>query len=184
VLHGPPGCGKTHLADVWRGRSGARAVAPDALTIENVPELVGPASSVVVDAAESAAPRPLLHLVNLMAERSGHLLLTARQPPQLWPVALPDLRSRLLAMPAVAVLPPDDALIGIVLFKLFSDRQIVVGDEVTAYLVRHMERSFAAARRIVAAIDRAALSAHRAISLPLAREVLAREGMGDDQSSS
>jgi chromosomal replication initiation ATPase DnaA len=184
IVYGPPGCGKTHLAHVWRGRSGARAIAPDALTIENVPELIGSASPVVVDDADTAAERPLLHLVNLMAERGDHLLLTAREPPLRWPAALPDLRSRLLAMQAAAVQSPDDALIGGVLQKLFADRQILVSDEVALFLLSHMERSFAAARRIVAALDRTALAARRAITLPLAREVLAREALGEDQSSS
>jgi chromosomal replication initiation ATPase DnaA len=183
IVYGPPGCGKTHLAHVWRGRSGARAIAPDALTIENVPELLGSASS-VVDDADTAAERPLLHLVNLMAERGDHLLLTAREPPQRWPATLPDLRSRLLAMQAVAVQSPDDALIGGVMRKLFADRQISVSDEVVVFLLRHMERSFAAARRIVAALDRTALETRRAITLPLAREVLAHDGNGEDQSSS
>ncbi|HLB80138.1 MAG TPA: DNA replication protein, partial [Dongiaceae bacterium] len=31
AVHGPPGCGKTHLASVWRARSGAIAVEPAAL---------------------------------------------------------------------------------------------------------------------------------------------------------
>jgi chromosomal replication initiation ATPase DnaA len=184
ILYGPPGCGKTHLAHVWQERSGARAIAPDALTIENVPELIGAASSVVVDAADTAAERPLLHLVNLMVERAGHLLLTGRDRPQVWPAALPDLRSRLLAMPMVAVHSPDDALIRGVLLKLFADRQILVSDEVAVFLLHHMERSFAEARRIVAALDRAALAAQRAITLSLARAVLAREGTSEDQSSS
>lgn len=27
VIHGPPGCGKTHLASVWRARTDARVLA-------------------------------------------------------------------------------------------------------------------------------------------------------------
>src|SRR5437763_1943381 len=77
---------------------------------------------------------------------------------------------------AVAVRAPDDALIGAVLLKLFADRQLEVGEDVVVFLLRHMERSFAAARRIVAALDRAALVARRRITVPLAREVLAAEG--------
>ena len=175
VLHGPPGCGKTHLAHVWQARSGAPSLAPAALTVASLPELLDRATAVVIDGAEAAAERPLLHLVNLLAERSGHLLLTASGPPSRWPTALPDLRSRLLAMPAVAVQPPDDALIGAVLLKLFADRQLTVSEDVVAFLLHHMERSFAAARRLVAALDQAGLAEKRPITVPLARAVLAQE---------
>jgi chromosomal replication initiation ATPase DnaA len=174
VLHGPPGCGKTHLAHVWQARSGAVLRAAEALTPDDPADLAGNAA-LVIDGAERAAERSLLHLINLVAERGGHLLLTAAAPAARWTTALPDLRSRLVAMPDVAVLAPDDALIGAVLLKLFADRQLSVGEDVIVFLLRHMERSFAASRRIVAALDRAALVAQRRITVPLAREVLAGE---------
>src|SRR5262249_28668006 len=110
VLWGPSGCGKTHLAHVWRSRSAAVAIDPAALTGAAVPELLGAAPAAVLDDALHAAAQPLFHLVNLIAERRGALLLTAEQPPAQWQVPLPDLRSRLLALPAVAVRPPDDGL--------------------------------------------------------------------------
>ncbi len=176
VLHGPEGCGKTHLTHVWRARSGAPAIAPEALTVANLPVLVGEGRAAVVDGAERAAEQALLHLVNLIAERRGTLLLTAAAPPARWGTQLADLRSRLLAAPLAAVLPPDDALIGAVLLKLFADRQLIVGEEVIHFLLRHMERSFAAALRIVAALDRAALAAQRRITVPFARAVLEAVG--------
>ena len=178
VLHGPSGCGKTHLAHVWQARSGAVLHAAASLVPEEVPGLAANAA-LVLDDAERAAERPLLHLVNLVAERGGHLLLTAAAPPSRWTTALPDLRSRLVAMPEVGMLAPDDALIGAVLLKLFADRQLDVGEDVVIFLLRHMERSFAAARHIVAALDRAALAAQRRITVPLARQVLAAEDTPD-----
>jgi chromosomal replication initiation ATPase DnaA len=180
VLHGPPGCGKTHLAHVWQARSGAVLRPAGALTPDAVPDLAAN-TAVVIDDAERAAERPLLHLLNLMVERRGHLLLTAPAPPARWTTALPDLRSRLVALPEIAMLAPDDALIGAVLLKLFADRQLGVGEEVIVFLLHHMERSFAAARRLVAALDRAALVAQRRITVPLAREVLAAEETPDSE---
>ncbi len=116
--------------------------------------------------------------MNLIAERGGRLLLTAAEPPAQWRLGLPDLRSRLVAAPQIAVRPPDDALIAAVLVKLCADRQLVVGDEVIQFLLRQMERSFAAAGRVVAALDRAALEGKRPITIPLARAVLRQEAEG------
>jgi chromosomal replication initiation ATPase DnaA len=177
TIQGPPGCGKTHLARVFAARSGAVLIAAEALTTDGVPDLLGAGRAAVVDDADSAQPEALLHLYNLLAERGGHLLLTAAEPPARWTDTLPDLRSRLAAAPTVAVAPPDDALLAALLVKLFADRQLMVAEEVVLFLLHQMERSFEAARRLVAALDAAALREKRAITIPLARAVLSeRQG--------
>jgi len=174
TLYGPPGCGKTHLARVFAARSHAPIIEAASLATPAVPALLGGAPACVVDDADHAAAEPLLHLFNLVAERRGTMLLTAREPATRWPGLLPDLRSRLAAAPTVAVAAPDDALLGALLVKLFADRQLAVSQEVVLFLVRHMERSFEAARRLVADLDAAALRDHRGITVPLARQVLSR----------
>ena len=181
VVYGSPGCGKTHLAHVWRARSGARLLTHAVIAGQAPAELLGEARCAAVDGADGAPrdERALLHLYNVAAERGGHLLLTARTPPARWSIAIPDLRSRLGAAPAVAVGKPDDGLIGAVLVKLFVDRQLRVGDDVVTFLIARMERSFDAARRVVAALDDAALAGRCNITVPLARKVLSelRENM-------
>jgi chromosomal replication initiation ATPase DnaA len=118
----------------------------------------------------------LLHLINLLRERRGFLLLTARRAPARWRAVLPDLRSRLSAVPAAELAAPDDVLIEGVLVKLFADRQLRVAPEVVRFLAARIERSFAAARAAVAALDETALAGRREITVPLARELLRRRG--------
>lgn len=172
ALYGPAGSGKTHLARVFAARAGAALIDPAALVTARVPELLGAAPAAIVDEADRAPEAPLLHLYNLLAERQGHLLVVAREAPAHWPIRLADLRSRLLASPAVAVAPPDEALLGALLIKLFADRQLAVSEEVVAYLALHLERSFAAAQAAVAALDQASLAERRRVTVPLARRVL------------
>lgn len=188
-LHGPSGSGKSHLLQVWRQASGAVELAAVALDRAEPPELLGDARHCAVDDAERAAAAPsaeqcLLHLYNLVRERGGHLLLTGERPPARWPVALPDLRSRLVTLPAVALQPPDDALIEALLVKLFADRQLRVGQDVVGFLLTRMERSFAEARDLVAAIDAAALAAQREVGISLVREVLrSRSGLEEGEAA-
>jgi chromosomal replication initiation ATPase DnaA len=172
ALAGPAGSGKSHLAQVFAARSGARFIDPGALTVASVPSLLGAAAAAIVDDADRAPAEPLLHLYNLLAERGGHLLVAAREPPARWPIRLADLRSRLVAAPAVAVAGPDEALIAALLIKLFADRQLDIGEEVVAYLTLQLERSFDAVQRAVAALDAAALAEHRRITVRLAKRVL------------
>jgi chromosomal replication initiation ATPase DnaA len=174
ALAGPAGAGKTHLCQVWRQRSGAHAIDPAALGRLTPPELAGDAPALLLDDLREPLPeRALLHLINHLAEQRRDLLIAAREPPARWRVALPDLRSRLAALPAVAIGAPDDLLLGAVIAKLFRDRQLEVGDEVVDYLLPRMERSLGAAQRLVAALDRAALAGRRPITVMLARAVLA-----------
>jgi len=126
----------------------------------------------VDDADRVADETAFLHLYNLTAERGGNLLLIARDPPARWPLTLPDLRSRLASVPVAQLAAPDDALLAAVMVKQFADRQLRPPDEVVLYLLARIERSFAAVRRIVAALDKAALSERRPVTVALAREVL------------
>ena len=171
TIHGPAGCGKTHMAQVWRARSGARIVGDVGLAARDAAQSGG-ACWIVEDAFAGLDEREFLHFHNLVAEGGGHILITARTAPARWTIALADLRSRLVAAPAVAVGRPDDGLIGAVLVKLFADRRLGVGAEVLTYILARMERSFAAARALVAALDRHALATRRRVTIPLAREVM------------
>jgi chromosomal replication initiation ATPase DnaA len=174
AIYGPPGCGKTHLARVFAARSAARLVTAESLVIERLPEILATARAFVVDDADRAPARAMLHLYNLLAERGGHLLVASRDPPARWKVTLDDLHSRLAAAPAVAVSAPDDALLAALLVKLFADRQVEVSEDVVLYLVTRMERSFEAARQMVADLDTAALAERRSITVKFASAVLQR----------
>ncbi len=184
AIHGPRGCGKTHLAQVFRARAHARPVGAADLTAAGARRLAEAVGAVVLDDADRVLEgggrideAALLHLHTALAEAGGHLLLTARTAPARWAIRLPDLASRLRAAPAVAVTAPDDALMAAVLVKLFADRQLRVGREVVGFLVRRMERSFEAARDVVATIDAGALAAHRNVTVPFVREVLRARGI-------
>jgi chromosomal replication initiation ATPase DnaA len=176
AIHGPAGCGKTHLAHVWQAQS--RAVFLTKIDAESLM----PGAAVILDDCLPAASNgldsqqqvALFHFLNRLRELKGSLLLLDREAPARWQIALPDLASRLAAIPAIAVAAPDDTLLAAILIKHFADRQLTVGDGVVDFLVRHIERSFAVAAKTVAAIDLAALSSRRRITLPLAREVVGR----------
>lgn len=172
VLCGPAQSGKSHLAQLWCDHSNGRLVAGDGLN-SLAPQELAAARAVAVDDAEAAPERALLHLYNCCGEAGASLLIVAREAPAHWAIALPDLASRLRASPSVAIAAPDDALLAAVLVKHFADRQVRVAPGLIGFLVRRMERSFAATAMLAASLDRAALGAGRPIGIALARRVLA-----------
>ncbi|RXF73954.1 DnaA ATPase domain-containing protein [Hansschlegelia zhihuaiae] len=178
LLVGPEGSGKSHLGAIWRrqvGAHGARDV-DDALAAT----LGSDEPFVFLDDGDRADETTLFHLLNAMRERRGFLLLAARTTPTLlWP-RLPDLASRLRALPVARLDPPDEATVTAVLVKLLDDRQLRVETGVVEFLARRAERSLGAIRSLVAELDRESLARGRAVGRGLAADVLARmEAEGD-----
>lgn len=172
IIYGPPGCGKSHLAQVWQEHAKARLVYGADLNKND--RVLTEGSSVVVDGAEDANERALLRLYNGVVEAHKTLLLTATTAPNRWSMMLPDLVSRMMALAAVGIGKPDDSLLQGILVKQFSDRQLQVGAEVVVYLVNRMERSFEAAREMVAVLDEMSLDRQRPVTVSLAGEALER----------
>jgi chromosomal replication initiation ATPase DnaA len=178
AIVGPEGSGKSHLAAIWAAASGARRLASRALDESAVPAALATGALALecgpADAAGAADldERALFHLLNLVKEQQAFLLLTARTAPAAWPIVLPDLASRLRAVPVVTLAAPDDLMLRAVLVKLFADRQVAVDEALVSYLMVRIERSFAAARSIVAMLDREALRRQRPVTRALASEIL------------
>jgi chromosomal replication initiation ATPase DnaA len=173
VLTGPAGSGKSHLANVWRARANAQIVSAAAITRDNLPDLISGGALVAEDLDKSAIDeQALFHVLNLVREQKIAVLLTAVRPPGELDVRLPDLRSRLRALPVAEIAPPDDALLRAVLVKLFADRQLAVDPAVIAYLLNRMERSMEAARHLVEETDKLALAMQRAVTKPVAAAAL------------
>ena len=175
IIHGPAGCGKTHLVEVFRRRARAQTLSHSALAKNCARDPLDAAGGWIVEDADSyldgGEPEPLFHLLNQVSEGQGHLLLSARAAPSQWCIGLNDLRSRINSAPAVAIGSPDDELLAAVLVKHFGDRQLRVGTDVVVYAVKRMERSFNAVRELVEQLDQQSLSARREITVPLVRQV-------------
>lgn len=178
IISGPAASGKTHLGAVWQERSDAELIRPDMLISYSAEHIATAGKHILIDGIDPwlgyrEAETTLFHLYNIFKEEERTILLTMRMAPNHAAFAIADLASRLRAAPAVTIHPPDDMLLGSVMIKQFSDRQLTVNHDVIKYILPRMERSFAAARDIVAKSDQMALAQKRAISIPLMRMVLA-----------
>lgn len=173
LLVGPEGCGKSHLAAIWAEQSGARLISAHALTAAAVPGALATGALVVEDLRPSDVDeRALFHLMNLAREDEAFVLITAREPPSAFEVELRDLRSRLRAVPAVTLLPPDDQLFRALIVKSCADRQLAIDETVVSYLASRIERSYAAVRQTVELLDNEALRLGRPVTRALAAELL------------
>lgn len=169
LLHGPAGSGKSHLASIWAQQAHA--------TLTHAKNGIPGADSIGgnwllenIEQAKDAAA--LLHVLNYVRERDQWLLLTSAVPAAQLPLTLPDLTSRLKALPVAAITPPDDEVLAAALRKQFADRQLKVEEEVIAYLLPRIERSFASVQEVVETLDRKALSERKALTVPFVKQTL------------
>ena len=184
ILVGLAGSGKSHLVEVWRQRSKAARIQAAEVKVENAPELLLTGAVAIEDAGKSLDEKALFHLLNLARQQGSSVLITAQARPEQWKIALPDLLSRLRAIPVVEILPPDDSLLRGVLVKLFFDRQIAAEESTISFMLTRMPRSLGAARLLVAEIDRRALEERAEVTRPFVAKVLsdfsAPELFGDE----
>jgi chromosomal replication initiation ATPase DnaA len=158
LLWGDAGCGKTHLLHVWTERVGAKlATGPTLQTIgHDLEHAAGmfPAAGIAIDDADLAADETgLFHLLNTAREAEVPVLLAARTPPARWSIGLPDLASRLRAITAIGIAPPEDSLLQALLARLLADRQLAVPPALQAWLLLRLPRTAAALREAVARLD-------------------------------
>ena len=173
ALIGPKGSGKSRLAADWAERvgavpvHGAEASLLDPLEVEGRP--------ILLDSAPDADDETLFHLINLARSGGGALLLVARSAPSSWEAALPDLRSRLDAVPTVAIQTPDDAVLAEMLEAEFARRSIAPPADLIPWLLKRIERSSGAVEAAVARLD----AEPGAVTRAVARRVFGPLGPGD-----
>jgi chromosomal replication initiation ATPase DnaA len=180
LLIGPAASGKTHLVRVWQALSQTQGLDPANLGmafIDSLPE----GTPLVVEDADRVRydEQALFHLLNLAREKRLFVLITARDTPSRWGCALPDLLSRLNAVPVIEIGAPDEALLRTVMVKHFADRQLDIDPKVLEFLALRVDRSLEAAAAAVEAVTQAALASGRKISRQLVVEVLSANASAD-----
>jgi chromosomal replication initiation ATPase DnaA len=157
ILTGPRRSGRSLLARAFTARVGGR----------------------LFDDAEAHDEETLFHAWNQAQESGRPLVLVADDVPPAWSPALPDLRTRLAVTPVAHILPPDDALFGALIQRLFADRGLHLPDEALRYAVARVTRDYWTAERVVEAIDRFAIAERARLTIPTVRRALVTAGLID-----
>ena len=157
VLTGPRGSGRSLIGRLFAAETGGR----------------------VIDGHDSVSEEEIFHAWNAAQSSNIPLLIIADAPPSEWSIVLPDLASRLRAVPVLTIAEPDDCLARDLIEARFAQRGIALAPEVAAYIVPRMERSYAMIHRVVAALDAASLEQGRRVGIRLTRETLLSQGLID-----
>lgn len=186
-LFGPKGCGKSHLGNLFAEKVIKHTGKPQSvqsIKAENV-DLYVPQNLfkespclIVENVTENINNEAMFHLYNQYRNNGGNILFISEKSPSRMNFELPDLSSRLRAIPTIEIMQPSDEMLNMLLLKLFSDRQLKVSAEVLKYALANMTRSFAFAQKLVAEADRISLIKKSPVSINVIKEAI--EFLRDD----
>ena len=168
-LYGPDGTGKTTLLSVWAKTQNMTFLSKDWLELPKTNQLILDD----VDELNAHQQEQLFHWYNAHRQQEALLLISSTQSLRDCKNFLPDLRSRLLTLPAVELDLPDEASMSDLLQNWAKNRQVELNAPVMNYILTHTARDPAIQHKLLKDLDELSLQEQRPITVPLVKTLLA-----------
>ena len=182
-LWGAPGTGKSHLLEASCGDAAVadRRVAylplGDARLEPAMLRGLADVDLLCIDdvdakAGDRAWEEALFHLYNQAELASSQMILTGAVAPRSPEWSLADLASRLAAGVVWRLRALDDSARREALEAYARERGLILGDEVTSYVLKRLRRDMSSLSAFLDRLDRSSLAAQRRITVPFVRSLL------------
>lgn len=174
LLYAPSGYGKTHLAHIFQQRSSATYIDAATLDIEKLNNCLQiNKGTIIVDNIGSVKnEETLFHLYNHIKSQNLYALYISNKKPAYLNLTLPDLSSRLKALPIIEIEPADDMLLEAVVTKWLGDLQIKISKEARRYLLTQIPRNLSDIKVFMQKLNEVSLRDKRNITIPFVKQIL------------
>jgi len=172
-IYGPPGSGKTHIANIWREKVDAIVYEGiNSLTLDYIYSIKQPLIFENLNNGLNWPEELLFEFFNEIKSSNNYLLITCNDNPLKFGWKLKDLISRISSFTNIEIKLPDDELIKKILVKQFSDRQLSIDKQYIEYISLRIERSYLAINNVVKIIDKLTLKYKKSVNYNLIKEAL------------
>ena len=171
-IFGPPGSGKTHLTSILQSKTSVLTIKSKTLNDKIFFKFKTKEVLIIENLDEKVSENLLFSIWNMALQDNKYLLITSDKPINTYKFKLPDLKSRLSSSMIIGVKLPSDDLIGVILTKNFSDKQIKIEKKHVDYIIKRIDRSYEKISQFILTLDKYSLKKGSPFSLKMIKEVL------------
>ena len=171
-IFGPPGCGKTHLANIFKKKINSFFIKAEELN-NNSLSLMKLKECLIIDNYKNNIEEKLFYSVlNQSHQSNQYVIINTLEPIKKLSVVLNDLKSRFDSFIGIGIDLPTDDLIRVVLTKNFSDKQIKIEARLLEYILKNINRSYEDIFDLIDKVDSLSLSTGKSININLIKKAL------------
>ena len=171
-IFGPPGCGKTHLANIFKKKINSFFIKAEELN-NNSLSLIKLKECLIIDDYKNNIEEKLFYSVlNQSHQSNQYVIINTLEPVKKLSVVLNDLKSRFDSFIGIGIDLPTDDLIRVVLTKNFSDKQIKIEARLLEYILKNINRSYEDIFDLIDKVDSLSLSTGKSININLIKKAL------------
>ena len=171
-IFGPPGSGKTHISSILKNKTSALEISSGELDDKIFFEFKTKEALILENLNEKIPENLLFSLWNIALQDNKYLLITSKKPISTYKFKMTDLKSRVNSCISIGIKLPNDNLIGVIIAKNFSDKQIYIEKKQIDYIIKRIDRSYEKISKFISFLDKYSLKKGTPISLKLIKEVL------------
>ena len=171
-IFGPSGSGKSHLASILQSKTSCLKIECNEIKDNTFFLFKTKEALIIENLDEKISEKLLFSLWNIALQDNKYLLITSKQPINLYKFKLKDLVSRISGCMVIGINLPTDDLISVILAKNFSDKQINVEKKHIDYILKRIDRSYEKISQFISILDKYSLKKGNPFSLKLIKEVL------------
>ena len=172
LIHGPPGCGKTHISSIFEQQN--NCITLSSIITKDI-RLAEKGNNFIIDnfsPGKSFSPEIVMHFLNEVTYNSGSVLFLSRLSAFDMQWELDDLNSRLRSIMSCEIKLPDEILLYSFLVKYADDKKLVLTDKQCIYIIERVERNFETIIKIIDNLDRVSLEIKRKLTFDNLHDVI------------
>jgi len=171
-IFGPSGSGKSHLASILKSKTSCLQIDSKELDEKTFLKFKTKEALIIENMDEKISEKLLFSLWNIVLQDNKYFLITSTKPINSYKFKLRDLISRVNSSLIIGINLPSDDLIGVILAKNFSDKQIMFEKNHIDYIIKRIDRSYEKISQFISILDKYSLKKGNSFSLKLIKEVL------------
>ena len=171
-IFGPPGCGKTHLANIFKKKINSFFIKASELS-NNSLSLIKLKECLIIDEYQNNIEEKLFYsMLNQCHQSNQYMIVNSLKPIKTLVIELNDLKSRFDSFVDIGIDLPTDDLIRVILTKNFSDKQVKIEAKLLEYILKNIHRSYEDIFDLIDKVDTLSLSTGKPININLIKKVL------------